>query len=200
MTVTADRGLAEIEIKMPKSTPTTKDLWIFEATQLMWEVWSRLGWQTTTSQYVKKEDWWRLMLKEDMIMARIERILKMSKKYNLTDIFKYEEALTSISELAKLIDDQDIMLMDCKEAKNFRTIVANVLLVGISRGLDVKSELHMDKFHDPIAKIFLKDAILVLQEKQFQFIESKEMLIGILTIETDSKLYIPTFTCNIDSV
>ena len=140
------------------------------------------------------------MLKEDMIMARIERILKMSKKYNLTDIFKYEEALTSISELAKLIDDQDIMLMDCKEAKNFRTIVANVLLVGISRGLDVKSELHMDKFHDPIAKIFLKDAILVLQEKQFQFIESKEMLIGILTIETDSKLYIPTFTCNIDSV
>ena len=78
--VTASKGYAEVEIKMPKTIPITKDLWILTASKLTWEVWSRLGWNTNSDHVIKKDDWWSLAKRGDEceIMKKSVRRLRFN--------------------------------------------------------------------------------------------------------------------------
>ena len=197
--VTASKGYAEIEIKIPKPVPPTKDLWILCASKLIWEIWSKMGWRTFTSHFIRKDDWWSLeeQGKKCEVMMKIERLIKISRFKSLDAVEKYELTLKMISELVRQIEDLDIKLENCSEVSTFRKFVAHILLLGTLRGLDTKSAIPMDRFCDPICKEFLDNQTTVSATEHFLFTESKETVSGNLLIETDNSLYIPPFSYHI---
>ena len=193
------KGVAEIEIRIPNTAPQTKDIWLLHASRLIWEVWSRMGWFTTTNNIIRQQEWKQAFIGEDKeeVMAVIERLLKIEKVDYLCDNSNYEEMMKSTAKLANKIEEKDLCLMPGAEVFEFRKLVIRLLLIGVIKGLNPKSAIEMEYFSDPITNEFQQNLSYRPMEENFSFHKSKNSFVSVYSIETNMD-DIPLFTVHLN--
>ena len=192
--VSVNKGMVEIETVIPKMGNKSKDLWVLKASQLIWEIWSRMGWQTYGEREISEEDWHKPLDKsaKSRIMASIERLTKLSSDDILEDGESFEMVIKAIAILAQEIEDEDILLKSCYEIEKFRQMVMKLLFIGLLRGLDVQSAVEMDFFADPIDATFCYDREYKPAGGDFLFYETKLSFVGVYSICVSGDLILPT--------
>ena len=190
LSIGARKDVAEIEIRVPKSTAPTKGLWLLEASRLIWEIWPRLGWTTMTEKKIKPEDWKKPFKGEekDIIMSMIERLLKIMEIAFPEEGEDFEAVMESISKIADELKEGDYELLKCQETEEFRGVVLKILLIGVLRGLDTELADEMEFFSDPVHKRFFYDKTYVKTEEGFVFYETKSSFVSTYTVQTAHNL------------
>ena len=186
LSIGARKDVAEIEIRVPKSTAPTKGLWLLEASRLIWEIWPRLGWTTMSEKKIAPEDWKKPIKGEekDEIMSMIERLLKIMEIAFPEEGEDFEAVMESISKIADEIQEGDYELLKCQEVEEFRGMVLKILLIGVLRGLDTDTADEMEFFSDPIYKKFFYDKTYVRTKEEFAFYEAKGSFVSTYTVQT----------------
>lgn len=186
MSINAQKDAATIEIRLPKSAPPTKGFWLMEASRLIWEIWPRMGWDTVSGNQILPCDWNKPLgnEKKDLIMAMIERLLKVMDNAFPEDGNSFESVIGAIASTADEIKEDDLRLIPCVEVDEFRGMVFKTLLIGVLRGLNTKSAEEMEHFGDPIYKKFFYDKTYVRACEDFVCYETKNSLVSIYTVES----------------
>lgn len=193
-----NKNIAEIEIRLPKSTTPTKGRWLLEASRLIWEIWPRMGWSTATDNRIQPGDW-RLPLTngaKDIVMAMIERLLKIMEVSFPEDGNSFEAIIESIANIADEIKEGDLELVPCLEVDDFRGMVIKTLLIGVLRGLNTKSAEEMEYLSDPIYKKFYYDKIYVRPTEDFVFYRAKGSYVSTYMVETSCEF--PAYSVHLD--
>lgn len=199
LSISVRQPTAEIEIRVPKMIAPTKDLWLLEASRLIWEIWTKLGWQTSSERTIKPDDWKKPIHGEakDNIMAMVERLLKVIDIAFPETGEEFEAIIDSISKISDDIHEGDFKLEDCVEVEEFRKMVLRILFLGTIRGLNTNSADGMGYLRDPINKRFYYDKDLVREEEDFVFHKAKESYVSTYTVHTS--LTIPFCSVHLDS-
>lgn len=186
LSISAQKNVAEIEIRIPKSAAPTKDLWLLEASRLIWEIWTKMGWQTYSEKFIQPEDWRNPLQGEDKdsIMSIIERLLKIIEVAFPETGEAFESVIESIAKVSDEIHEGDFKLEQCIEVEEFRKLVLRILFLGVLRGLDTKSAEEMEYLSDPIYKKFYYDKNYMREKEDFVFRKTKESYISTYTIDT----------------
>lgn len=184
--IQAKKEMAEIEIRLPKSAARTKGLWLLESSRLIWEIWPRLGWSTSTEKIITPNDWNKPFLGEekDVIMSSIERLMKITE---LSFPEKGEDFEMTIESIVKIVDDikeGDFELVTCLEVGEFRKLVIKMMIIGVLRGLNTKKADEMEHFSDPVNKKFVYDKTYVRPREDFVFYEARGSLVSTYNVET----------------
>ena len=187
--ISVSQGIVEIETILPKTISKSKDMWTLKASQLIWVIWSRMGWTTTCDNFISIEDWYKPLdhSNNSHIMAKIERLIKLSAEDLLQDDVSFESAISAIAETAKAIENEDVLILSCPEIEKFRHMVVKLMFIGLLRGLDVKSAVEMELLLDPIYAVFFDKEYTPL-DGSFVFYETKLSLVGVYSVESTNDI------------
>ena len=127
-----------VEATIPNELAAFHEIWLAEALRTVWFIWSNLGWNENAENVIRKDDWTRLELSEEIvkILSRIDHILRVAKAPNFDVVGSFGPGWSHLVMTVKMLVRERIFLEPCEQVEAFRSLVTDFLVHGVRMGLD----------------------------------------------------------------
>ena len=135
------------------------EIWLVEALKAIWEIWTRVGWQT--ENIVDLDDWARFVIPTEIQKAvgDITRFNVLTQNPNFDFEKNFDEGWRLIIQIAQDLDANQIGLKEAPETCCFRNKVAAFIMAGIKRGLVSKDPSPKEQVIYPIHAAFYEEPV-----------------------------------------
>ena len=178
-----------LEATVPNELAAFHEIWLAEALKTTWFIWSNLGWDDSADFAIKKDDWTKLELSEEIvkILSRIDHVLRVAKAPNFDVVGSFGPGWSHLVTTVKMLIRERIFLEPCEQVEAFRSLVADFLAHGVRMGLDKTDPVFSELFLFPVRDNF---------ENVFQ--ELTELEVSLDRSETETTVTVISPTHNTD--
>ena len=158
---------------------------------LVWEMWTRMGWCATNSHVVLYGDWCAFRLNEakQEVIRDISHFNRLVGRPGFDMKRDFDDGWAYIIQIVATIQKHDLCFQASPEIIFFRQTVNNFSLYGIRRGMDSSSPSHLESFIFTARNGLFPQPIRYLHNREVDFLTEKTETI--VTLQAASPIIDP---------